>query len=137
MNNGIVNNRYEVFRTISSGGGSLSSVKNCRRLNSSNYYTIQLFKHKPYIPNIGDHPTAKLLGILESLQHLDLTHVVRVLEVQASGADYLRKHGKAPVDVGYAVMEECRHGSVLDLVMAKEIPEPVCRYFFRQIIEGI
>lgn len=55
-----------------------------------------------------------------------------VLKIMSSSTEVINGEAK-----GVAVLEYCPHGELLDFIALRKFSEPVSRYFFRQLIEGL
>jgi len=123
----ILNDKYELGRTL--GSGVSCKVKIAREIdNSSAFYAIKVFHGNMDLQEC-------ITNEIEILQQLDHKNIVKLVEV----GEGLHVHPqKGQKNVKYIVLELVSGGELFDFVaLGGRLTEPVARFYFRQLIDGL
>ena len=124
--------KYTLVRTL--GSGANSKVKLGLDKATGTYYAVKILKKGN--PNL-DHKFLELVMTeVNTMTQLHHANIVNLVEFGQDGV--VEKSSGAKEPVIFIVLELARGGELFDYVaLTGRFDEPVCRFYFRQLIDGL
>ena len=125
--------QYIVLRKL--GKGATAKVKAVEDPNTHQIFAAKIMK------NQGEALTSRFREVMQnemqSLNRINHGNIVNMVTANESGV-YTKKNGGGMYECMYIVMELCPNGELFDvLFQTGKLSEPVTRYYFKQILEGL
>lgn len=122
-----ISDKYLLLRTL--GSGSFGKVKLAQNRETQEQVAIKI------LLDAGNN-TDMFLEEVRTMAKLNHPNVLRLIEFNESGVKKKKNGDEMPVT--YGVIELASGGEIFDFIAETgKFSEPVCRYFFRQIIDGL
>lgn len=123
--------KFNVHKTL--GSGAFSKVKLGQHQETGEPAALKIMKRDE---NISDAFMQLVINEVKTMRELDHPNLVKLLDF--SDSDQFKKESGEVKDVFYMALELCSGGELFDFIaQTGRFTEPVARYYFKQMIEGL
>lgn len=124
---------FEVHRTL--GKGATAKVKLVQDPVTKDYFAAKILKNQT--ENLQTRFREIMQNEMQSLNRVNHPNVVRLVHSNENGV-YAKKQSRGNYNCMYMVMDLCPNGELFDVLFKTgAFAEPICRFYFKQIIEGL
>lgn len=124
---------FEVHRTL--GKGATAKVKLVQDPVTKDYFAAKILKNQT--EGLQARFREIMQNEMQSLNRINHPNVVRLVHSNENGV-YAKKQARGNYNCMYMVMDLCPNGELFDVLFKTgAFAEPICRFYFRQIIEGL
>ena len=122
---------WEIHKTL--GSGAFSKVKLGRHKDNNQFAAIKIMKRGNHVSQSFKDLVKNEIDTLKNLEHANL---IRLIEFD-DNATYKKADGTEQ-NIFYMALELCTGGELFDFIaQTGRFSEPVARYYFKQMLEGL